>query len=93
MRISQTLIAVDKEDGTYVCCVACSEPLAELGSDPHWKHRSKVAEQLCSGLPGWSSSVHPDLMLRQFVCPSCGHLLDSETALPGDPFLYDRIEV
>jgi acetone carboxylase gamma subunit len=32
-------------------------------------------------------------MLRQFCCPACGALLDTETALPGDPFLDDVVVV
>ncbi len=32
-----------------------------------------------------------DLLLREFMCPGCGALLDSEVALPGDPFLKDRV--
>ena len=30
-------------------------------------------------------------LLREFVCPGCGALLDSEIALPGDPFLEDIV--
>ena len=30
--------------------------------------------------------------LRRFVCPGCGALLDTETALAGDPFLDDVVE-
>ena len=29
------------------------------------------------------------VVLRRFACPGCGALLDSETALPEDPFLND----
>ena len=27
----------------------------------------------------------------RFACPQCGHLLDTETALPEDPFLEDVV--
>jgi acetone carboxylase gamma subunit len=30
-------------------------------------------------------------VIRRFSCPSCGALLDSETALPGEPFLEDVV--
>ena len=30
-------------------------------------------------------------ILRQFGCPGCGALLDSEMALPGEPFLDDIV--
>lgn len=32
------------------------------------------------------------VLLRRFYCPSCGTTLDTETALPGEPFLVDRVE-
>jgi acetone carboxylase gamma subunit len=40
-------------------------------------------------IPGSTSSTHPDVEIRHFSCPACGALLDSETALPEDPFLDD----
>jgi len=42
-------------------------------------------------LPGAGLGVDPDVVIRQFCCPACGALLDSETALPGDPFLEDVV--
>ena len=32
-----------------------------------------------------------EVMLRSFCCPICGALLDTETAIPGDPYLRDRL--
>ena len=32
------------------------------------------------------------VLLRRFYCPSCGTTLDTETALPGEPFLVDRVD-
>jgi acetone carboxylase gamma subunit len=32
------------------------------------------------------------VVLRQFYCPSCGTLLDTETARPADPVLVDRLQ-
>jgi acetone carboxylase gamma subunit len=31
------------------------------------------------------------LLLREFACPGCGGLLDTEIALPDDPFLNDSL--
>lgn len=92
-RISPTLVAVAADDGQQIRCVVCGERLSTIGADPHWKHRARLTERRYRELPGWSASVHPDLLLRQFSCPGCGHLLDSETALPEDPFLYDIVAV
>ena len=30
-----------------------------------------------------------DVVLRRFLCPGCGTLLDTETASKGEPFLND----
>lgn len=40
---------------------------------------------------GAGSNVEPRVALRRFACPQCGHLLDTETALPEDPFLEDIV--
>ena len=40
---------------------------------------------------GETFRVDSDVLLRRFYCPSCGTTLDAETALPGEPFLVDRV--
>lgn len=91
-RISPSLIRHETEEGSRVCCAACEHPLTPAGSQAHWKDHAALKTQPVSQLPGWSSSVHPDLELREFVCGSCGQLLDSEMALREDPFLYDVVD-
>jgi acetone carboxylase gamma subunit len=44
-------------------------------------------------LPGAGSNIESRVVLRRFSCPRCGHLLDTETALPDDPFLEDLVRV
>ena len=41
------------------------------------------------GAAGIPYSGGERVVLRRFACPGCGALLDSETALPEDPFLND----
>ena len=41
------------------------------------------------GAAGVPYSGGERVVLRRFACPACGALLDSETALPEDPFLDD----
>lgn len=89
-RISPTLVMND-ETGGQICCGACGHVLAS-GKHEHWKDRAALVAQPAAAISGWPSSVHQDLVLRQFTCPGCGHLLDSETALPEDPFLYDVLD-
>ncbi|WP_397476100.1 acetone carboxylase subunit gamma [Pusillimonas sp.] len=91
-RISPTLVRRDDEGGHVVCCAECGHALTSPEDETHWKDRAVLKTVPVNQQPGWSSSVHPDLVLRQFACNECGHLLDSEVALPEDPFLYDVVE-
>ena len=44
-----------------------------------------------AGAAGESYAAGEQVLLRRFFCPGCGALLDTETALPGDPFLNDIV--
>ena len=84
-RISETLVI---EDGK-ICCMSCSHPLAPAGTG--WKTTAALSTVPVRALPGTGSNVEPRVVLRRFACPQCGHLLDTETALPEDPFLEDIV--
>ena len=83
-RFSRTLI-VDDDD--KVACARCAYPLGDNGAP--WKPGARLIESPVTGLGGKHWSAGEAVVLRQFVCPGCGALLDTETALPGDPFLND----
>ena len=84
-RISETLFV---ESGK-ICCAACAHPLAPAGTG--WKNAAALSTVPVRTLPGAGSDVEPRVVLRRFACPQCGHLLDTETALPEDPFLEDIV--
>jgi acetone carboxylase gamma subunit len=86
-RISNTLFA---ENG-QICCVSCLKPVAPASAS--WKKKASLSTVPIGALPGAGSNVEPRVVLRRFSCPSCGHLLDAETALPDDPFLEDLVKV
>ena len=86
--ISATLILTD---GREIACVACGHVLGP-GGEP-WKQAATLSETPMQGAGGAPYSAAADAILRRFLCPGCGTLLDSETALPGDPFLDDVVEV
>lgn len=90
-RISPTLNVCEANGTKVVCCSQCDSVVAKAGE--HWKDKAVVKRNLVASLPGWSDSVHPELELREFGCPSCGQLLDSESSLPEDPYLYDVVHV
>jgi len=71
----------------FVVCSHCNFRLSERGTA--WKDNATVDVKSFVTISGSSSSVNQDAILREFTCPECGTLLDTETALPGDPFLND----
>jgi acetone carboxylase gamma subunit len=86
-RISESLFA---EAGT-ICCASCSHPIAPTGAS--WKKAAALSTIPVRSLPGAASNIEPKIMLRRFACRQCGHLLDTEIALPEDPFLEDVVVV
>jgi acetone carboxylase gamma subunit len=44
-----------------------------------------------NGVGGKAYTGASEAILRHFGCPGCGALLDSEMALPGEPFLDDIV--
>ena len=88
MRFSNTLNLKERADGAQLACVACDKVLAPAGTS--WKKSAALTEQPANKLPG-PYHTGRGLLLRQFCCPHCGALLDTELALPGEPFLEDRL--
>jgi acetone carboxylase gamma subunit len=84
-RVSENLYA---ESGR-ICCASCSHSLAAVGRS--WKKAAALSTVLVASLTGAGSNVESRVVLRRFCCPQCGHLLDTETALPEDPFLEDMV--
>lgn len=83
-RLSPTLTAA----GDHAACARCGQELGAGGR--HWKDAARLTETPAPELGGpYAGGV--DVLLRSFSCPGCGLLLDTETALAGDPFLYDRV--
>jgi len=83
MRQSRTLII----ENNSTCCAACRKIIAPAGSA--WKSATVLTRTKVRDIPGSTSSTHSEVEIRHFSCPACGALLDSETALPEDPFLDD----
>jgi acetone carboxylase gamma subunit len=84
-RVSMTLV---RENGR-VCCRSCKAPLA--AGSAGWKAQAVLSEVPVARLPGAGLGIEQEVVIRRFSCPSCGALLDSETALPGEPFLEDVV--
>jgi hypothetical protein len=73
-----------------VGCADCGAVLS-AGTRP-WKDRARARERpLGAVMPIYATRA--DLVLREFCCPGCGGLLDTEMALAGEPPLRDRLGV
>ncbi len=77
------------KDGDRIACRACGHPLAPAGDA--WKRHAVLRELSMNGAGGKAYTGAQEALLRQFACPGCGVLLDSEMALPGEPFLDDIV--
>ncbi len=88
--MSRRLSAALEIEAGEIRCRKCAHALGPGGAP--WKHAAALDEsplRQAAGAPysGGGESV----ILRHFSCPGCGALLDTETALPGDPFLDDVV--
>ena len=90
-RISRALVLVDGKDGAEIQCAKCGHAIGP-GGQP-WKPGAMVREVSMRGVGGQSYTSGEKVILRRFSCPKCGSLLDTETALQGEPFLYDIVVV
>ena len=88
IRISATLVVNDDRD---IACMACGHALGPAGEP--WKPTARLDEQPMQGAGGKPYSNAERVLLRRFYCPGCGTLLDTESALSGDPFLTDIVQV
>ena len=82
-RLSATLEIAAGE----IPCRKCAHALGPNGKP--WKRRAALSETAMRGVAGVPYSGGEAVLLRRFSCPGCGALLDTETAMPGDPFLDD----
>lgn len=86
-RISETLVV----EAGKILCARCSHALGAVATN--WKEKAALTTVPVGSLPGATSSVEAKVVLRRFSCPGCGSLLDTETAMPDDPFLEDVVRV
>ena len=91
IRLSATLEARLIDGEPQVVCIACSNPLGPAKSP--WKPAAILNETPMKGAGGEAYTAGEQVLLRRFHCPECGALLDTETALPDDPFLNDEVEI
>ena len=84
MNFSQSLCITDD----YICCDNCNHRFTVISEN--WKNNANLDEQPMREL-GTPYTTGEKVVLRKFSCPACGMLLDSEIAMPDDPFLEDNL--
>ncbi|MBL0933454.1 MAG: hypothetical protein IBJ07_01770 [Rhizobiaceae bacterium] len=84
--VSPTLV----QKAGQIACRACGHELAAAGEG--WKEHAVLDEKPLGDAGGAMFRSEGNVLLRRFYCPSCGTTLDAETALPGEPFLIDRVD-
>jgi acetone carboxylase gamma subunit len=88
--VSPTLEILRRESAEHICCRECGSAIAEAGIS--WKPFARLLELPLHEAAGGAYRGAPDVRLRLFSCAGCGALLDSEIALPGEPFLEDVLD-
>jgi acetone carboxylase gamma subunit len=90
--VSYSAALVLRKDGgrSTICCRACGAPVS--AADRNWRDAAVLREKPLRELDGPYRTSAEELLVRQFFCGECAALLDTEIALPGEPFLDDRID-
>ncbi len=86
-RASRTLAI----EAGHIVCSACGHVVGVEGAP--WKQQAALSVVSVHEMAGASMTAQPEVVLRRFCCPGCGALLDTETAMPDDPFLDDVLDV
>jgi acetone carboxylase gamma subunit len=77
-------------DGVNCACAACGHALGSVSLP--WKTNTLRRDLPLAQAGGMAYDTgYPGVVLRQFICPGCATLLDTETATAGDPALDDRL--
>ena len=71
-------------------CSACGHPLGP--AEASWKGHAQMREIPLARAGGPAYETGDDsVLLRSYFCPGCAAILDTETAMRGDPPLVDRL--
>ncbi len=86
--LSQRVEVRDGQRGSTAHCRDCGHDLGPAARP--WKRAAALRERPLRETAA-VYTTDENLLLREFACPGCGGLLDTEIALPGDPFLDDTL--
>jgi acetone carboxylase gamma subunit len=89
-QLSPTVALHRDGTATVTACAACGHVLGP--AEDAWKAHAVRRDTpiAAAGGPAYDTG-YEGVTLRQFFCPSCATLLDTETATAQDPVLTDRL--
>ena len=88
--LSASLLHVRGKGGDRIACRGCGHDLCTASE--RWKDRARVIERPLREVAA-AYTTGSDALLREFACPACGLLLDSEVAQRDDPPLIEYFRV
>jgi N-methylhydantoinase B len=87
-RIGAAVKVVDDGSRRVLICVECDTPLAEHDEDP--KAGALWRETEITDASPWNRyGLVDEIVLREFCCPSCAHLIGVQVAKKSDALLFD----
>jgi N-methylhydantoinase B len=88
-QLSISLLRLGGPEAGRVACRGCGHDLGPT-REP-WKQRARIVERPLRTL-ATVYTTGPDALLREFVCPACGLLLDSEVTRRDDAALLEYFQ-
>ena len=87
-RIGEALELVTANGKAHYACQQCGRQICGADQDP--KSGALAREVKMETLSPWNRyGLVNDIVVREFCCPGCAHLLAVEVRKKGDPVLYD----
>ena len=87
-RIGDALDLVEIDGRDYYACQRCGRVLAGAAEDP--KRGTLAREINPESLSHWNRfGDAAEIVVREFCCPGCAHMIAVEVRKAGDPVLYD----
>ena len=87
-RIGEALDLVRENGKAHYACQQCGRPICGAHEDP--KSGALAREVKMETLSPWNRyGLVDEIVVREFCCPGCAHLIAVEVRKKGDPVLYD----
>jgi len=87
---ANVVVEVDEEGRPHAVCAQCDTQIGYADED--WKAATAISEDPLSKV-GQGTSGPEEYCLREFYCPDCGAVLDTEVAKRSDPSLLSRLKL